>query len=139
MSPSLALIRIISLRLITHLYSEHLVDQDHYLDWLIVSFRDTDLDALPMWLLVMQIHQQDVLQHRQRGCRLVEALLKHIDEVSRRCGSYGHAARLKQPIGISTNQPRIVRHSLQETRQASQDHHAFSPCMPHPSNLLEQV
>ncbi|KAF6237053.1 hypothetical protein HO173_004932 [Letharia columbiana] len=70
------------LRLITHLYSEHLLDRDHYLDWLIVSFRDSDLDALPMWLLVMQIHQQDILQHRQRGRRLAEALSKHLDKAS---------------------------------------------------------
>lgn len=91
-SPNLALTRKFSLRLITHLYSEHLLDQDHYLDWLIASFRDSDLDALPMWLLVMQIHRQDVLQHRQRGGRLAEALLKHLDKVSRRYGSHGNTA-----------------------------------------------
>ncbi|CAD6589132.1 MAG: RNA polymerase II mediator complex subunit [Alectoria sarmentosa] len=68
------------LRLITHLYSEHLLDQDHYLDWLIASFRDGDLDALPVWLLVMQIHHPDILQHRQRGRRLAEAILKHLDK-----------------------------------------------------------
>lgn len=70
------------LRLVTHLYSEHLLDQDHYLDWLIGSFRDSDLDALPMWLQVTQIHQQDVLQCRQRGRRLAEAMLKHLDRAS---------------------------------------------------------
>ena len=86
--PSLTLTTITRLRLITHLYSEHLLDQDHYLDWLIASFRDSDLDALPMWLLIVQIHQQDVFQHRQRGRRLAEALLKHLDKVSRRCRSH---------------------------------------------------
>lgn len=70
------------LRLVTHLYTEHLLDQDHYLDWLIASFRDSDLDALLIWLLVLRIHQQDVLQHRQRGRRLAEALLKHLNKVS---------------------------------------------------------
>lgn len=95
MSPFLALTMIISLRLITHLYSEHLLDQDHYLDWLIASFRDSDLDALPMWLLVMQIHQHDILQHRQRGKRLTEALLKHLDKVSHQSSSHGNAAGLK--------------------------------------------
>lgn len=83
MSPSLTLIRRNSLRLITHLYTEHLLDQDHYLDWLIASFRDSDLDTLPIWLLVTRIHQQDILQHRQRGRRLAEALLKHLDKVCR--------------------------------------------------------
>ena len=81
MSPSLVLITSISLHLITHLYSEHLLDKDHYLNWLITSFRDSDLDALPMWLLVMQVHQQDILQHRQRGRRLAEALLKNLHKV----------------------------------------------------------
>ena len=96
LSPSLTLTRIISLRLITHLYSEHLLDQDHYLDWLIVSFRDSDLDALPVWLLIVQIHQQDVFQHRQRGRRLAEALLKHLDKVSRRCGSHLRSSRTQR-------------------------------------------
>lgn len=108
MSPSLALTRITSLRLITHLYSEHLLDLEHYLDWLIASFRDSDLDTLPMWLLVIQIHQQDILQHRQRGRRIAEALLGHLDRVSRRYGSHENAARLKQYLGFSTSQPRSV-------------------------------
>ena len=80
------------MRLITHLYSEHLLDQDHYLDWLIASFRDSDLDTLPMWLLVVQIHLQDVLQHRRRGRRLAEALLKHLDEVNCPCDLHGNPA-----------------------------------------------
>lgn len=108
MSPGFALTRITSLRLITHLYSEHLLDQDHYIDWLIASFRNSDLDALPMWLLVMQIHQLDVLQHRQRGRRLAEALLRHINQVSCQYSPHGNAAGLKQLPGISTSQPRSV-------------------------------
>ena len=103
LSPSLVLTRVNSLRLITHLYSEHLLDRDHYLDWLIASFRDSDLDALPTWLMVVQIHQQDVFQHRQRGRRFAEALLKHLDKVSRQCGSHGKAAGLKELLGIYTN------------------------------------
>lgn len=108
MSPSLALIRKTSLRLITHLYSEHLLDQDHYLDWLIASFRDGDLDALPIWLLVMQIHHQDILQHRQRGRRLAEAILMHLDKVSGAYHSHENAARLNKSLGISTNESRSV-------------------------------
>lgn len=102
LNPSLELTRKPSLRLVTHLYSEHLLDQDHYLDWLIASFRDSDLDTLPMWLLVVQIHQQDVFQHRQRGRRMAEALLEHLDKVSRRCASNGKAAGLKEILGIYT-------------------------------------
>lgn len=106
MSPSLALIGTISLRLVTHLYSEHLLDQDHYLDWLIASFQDSDLDALPIWLLVMQIHQQDFYQYRQRGRRLAEALLQHIDKVSCRRCSHKNAAKINtQLVGICNSQP----------------------------------
>ena len=85
------------MRLVTHLYSEHLLDQDHYLDWVIASFRDSDLDALPVWLFVMQIHRQDIYQPRQRGRRLAEALLKHVEKVRRPCDSY------KEPVRAEAN------------------------------------
>lgn len=85
-SLNFALTRVTSLRLVTHLYSENLLDQDHYLDWLVASFRDSDLDTLPMWLLVMRIQQRDILQHRQRGRHLAESLLKHLNKVGRRSG-----------------------------------------------------
>ena len=140
MNPSPVLITSISLHLITHLYSEHLLDKDHFLDWLITSFRDSDLDALPIWLLVVQIHRHDVLQHRKRGRRLAEALLKNLHKVS--CSMVIWKDRIFKktpPLGISFDQPRIVRHSLHATHQASQDHHAFSTCMLHPSSLLERV
>ena len=127
------------MRLVTHLYSEHLLEQDQYLDWVIASFRDSDLDALPIWLLVMQIHEQDVHQHRQRGRRLAEGLLKHIDKVSRLCGSHKGAARIEPLVVISTSQPRIVRDSLEATHKTSHEYDAISPSLPHPSSLLEQV
>ncbi|KAL2042917.1 hypothetical protein N7G274_003975 [Stereocaulon virgatum] len=67
------------LRLASHLYSEHLLDREQYLSWLIDSLCDSDLDSLPIWLLLMQIHQQEVLQHRQRGRRLAEGILEHLE------------------------------------------------------------
>ena len=45
------------------------------------SLRDCDLDTLPIWLLVTQIHQQELLQHRQRGKFLAEAVLGHLQKV----------------------------------------------------------
>ncbi len=45
------------------------------------SLRDCDLDTLPIWLLVTQIHQQELLQHRQRGKLLAEAVLRHLQKV----------------------------------------------------------
>ena len=119
-SPRSALIRIISVRLVTHLYSEHLLDQDHYLDWVIASFRDSDLDALPMWLLVMQIHHQDVHQPRQRGRRLAEALLKHIDKVRRSCGSHQNPARAE------ANHRCLYQSTANCTQQSSSNSPRFS-------------
>ncbi len=65
-----------------HLYSEHLLDQDHYLDWLIRSIEASDLDSIPIWLLVQQIHQQELLQYRQRGRRLARAVSGQLYRVS---------------------------------------------------------
>lgn len=76
------LIEFPSLRLAEHLYSEHLLDQDHYLDWLIRSIEASDLDSIPIWLLVQQNHQQELLQHRQRGRRLAGAVLGQLHNVS---------------------------------------------------------
>ena len=78
----LGLTDLASLRLASHLYTEHLLDQDHYLDWLITSFESSDMDHLPIWLLVQQFHQQEILQHRRRGRRLAGAVLEHLCIVS---------------------------------------------------------
>lgn len=77
------LMRSYSLRLASHLYSEHLLDRGQYLDWVIASTRDSDLDSLPLWLLVTQIHQQEIIQHSQQGRRLTEAMLEHLYKVGR--------------------------------------------------------
>lgn len=71
-----------SLRLASHLYSDHLLDRGQYLDWVIGSVGNSDLDSLPLWLLVTQIHQQEILRHRQRGRLLTEAVLGHLYQVS---------------------------------------------------------
>ena len=71
------------LRLASHLSSEHLLDQDHYLSWVLSSLQNCELDNLPIWLLVMQIHRDELLEQRQRGRRLVEALLEQLHKV---CG-----------------------------------------------------
>ena len=66
------------LRLASQVYAESLLDCDQYLNWLIRSMKESDLDSLPIWLLVQELHHQDLLKHRQRGRRLVCAVLDHI-------------------------------------------------------------
>lgn len=105
----------ISLRLAEHLFSEHLLDQDHYLDWLIRSIEVSDLDNIPIRLLVQQIHQQELLQHRQRGRRLAGAIVKQLHNVSTLDLLLDHDQTLTQPLVIPTRQQGLVRLSLTST------------------------
>lgn len=77
-----------SIRLSTQLYTERLLDQDHFLDWLLLSLETTELDKLPIWLLLMKIYWQDLVAVRRRGRRLAETLLSHLDTVSTRQTSW---------------------------------------------------
>lgn len=69
------------LRLASHLSLEHLLDREHYLAWALSSLQSCDLDNLPVWLLVMQIHRDELLQQRQRGRHLVEALFTQLHKI----------------------------------------------------------
>lgn len=76
------LIVTISLRLVTHLYSERLLNQDQYLEWIISSLRNCDLDSILLWLLVVQIYWKEILCYRQRGKYLIEAVLIQLSKVA---------------------------------------------------------
>ncbi|KAK7513265.1 uncharacterized protein IWZ02DRAFT_493580 [Phyllosticta citriasiana] len=71
-----------TIRLSTQLYTERLLDQDHFLDWLLLSLETTEVDKLPIWLLLMRIYWQDLVAVRRRGRRLAEALLSHLDAMT---------------------------------------------------------
>ncbi|KAL1851634.1 RNA polymerase II mediator complex subunit [Diaporthe australafricana] len=64
-----------ALRLATHLYAEHLLDREHYMEWLVSGLESCSQAKLPMWLLVTQIYWKDLLRLRKYGRRLVAALL----------------------------------------------------------------
>ncbi|KAJ0123071.1 transcription mediator subunit Med12 [Diaporthe amygdali] len=64
-----------ALRLATHLYAEHLLDREHYMEWLVSGLENCSQAKLPMWLLVTQIYWKDLLRLRKYGRRLVAALL----------------------------------------------------------------
>ncbi|KAI0400046.1 transcription mediator subunit Med12 [Xylaria palmicola] len=66
-----------AIRLATHLYAEHLLDRDHYMEWLIASLESSNEAKLPMWLLLIQIYWKDMLKLRRHGRRLVTAMLNH--------------------------------------------------------------
>lgn len=73
---------LVSLRLVTNLYSEHLLNHDQYLEWIISSLRNCDRDSILGWLLVAQIYWKEMLLYRQRGRHLTEAILIQLMKVT---------------------------------------------------------
>ncbi|KAL9945659.1 RNA polymerase II mediator complex subunit [Verticillium nonalfalfae] len=70
-----------AIRLATHLYAEHLVDRDHYMDWLVGGLENSTQSKLPMWILISQIYWKDLLRLRRHGRRLANALLSHLTTI----------------------------------------------------------
>ncbi|KAI4866179.1 hypothetical protein F4820DRAFT_447306 [Hypoxylon rubiginosum] len=66
-----------AIRLATHLYAEHLLDRDHYMDWLVSGLENSNQAKLPMWLLIVQIYWKDLLKLRRHGRRLISVILSH--------------------------------------------------------------
>ncbi|KAF5027307.1 hypothetical protein F66182_601 [Fusarium sp. NRRL 66182] len=67
-----------AIRLATNLYSEQLLDRDHFLDWVVSGIENSLQSRIPMWLLIAQIYWRDLLRSRKYGRRLVFALLGHL-------------------------------------------------------------
>lgn len=63
------------------LYTEHLVDRDHYLDWVLSSLEGSDLDTLPIWFLVLQTVREDLVEYRRYGRRLAGIVLDKLQVV----------------------------------------------------------
>ena len=94
-TPTLTIYRI---RLATHLYAEHLIDRDHYMDWLVAGLENSNHAKLPMWLLIVQIYWKDLLKLRRHGRRLVSAILNHhtlVSSLSDYSMSQGHQLTLR--------------------------------------------
>ncbi|GAB7351787.1 hypothetical protein MBLNU459_g2361t1 [Dothideomycetes sp. NU459] len=66
-----------AIRLATHFYSEHLLDAEHYMDWLLNSLETSTSERLPIWILLTQIYWKHLVTDRRRGRKLSEALLAH--------------------------------------------------------------
>ncbi|KAI8632755.1 transcription mediator subunit Med12 [Xylariaceae sp. FL1651] len=66
-----------AIRLATHFYAEHLLDRDHYMEWLVSSLENSNEAKLPMWLLIVRIYWKDMLKLRRHGRRLVTAMVSH--------------------------------------------------------------
>ncbi|KAI9754448.1 MAG: hypothetical protein M4579_004716 [Chaenotheca gracillima] len=68
-----------AIRLSAHLFSEHLLDQEHYMSWVISSFEKASLDTLPVWLLNLRIYWKPLARCRKFGRRLVPSLFDKIE------------------------------------------------------------
>lgn len=73
---------LLSLRIVTHLFYECLLDRDHYLNWVISSLQTCNLDNISVWLLIVRIYWKEILRYRQRGKRLTETLLEQMSKVN---------------------------------------------------------
>ncbi|PKS09373.1 hypothetical protein jhhlp_003987, partial [Lomentospora prolificans] len=70
-----------AIRLATNLYTEQLLDRDHYMEWLLSGLESTPQSKLPMWILILQLYWKDLLRLRKTGRRLVASLLNHLTAV----------------------------------------------------------
>ncbi|SPN99782.1 related to SRB8 - DNA-directed RNA polymerase II holoenzyme and Srb10 CDK subcomplex subunit [Cephalotrichum gorgonifer] len=70
-----------AIRLATNLYTEQLLDRDHYMEWLLSGVENSTQDKLPMWILVLQLYWKDLLRLRKTGRRLVTSLLNHLSAI----------------------------------------------------------
>ena len=79
---SLYLTQFTRLQLITTIYSEHLLDRDHFLDWIVSSMQSASVDSLPLWLLIANMHWTEIPTYWNRGRKLALSLIEHALKVS---------------------------------------------------------
>ncbi|KAF2034408.1 mediator of RNA polymerase II transcription subunit 12 [Setomelanomma holmii] len=72
-----------ALQLATCLYKEHLLDDDHFLDWILNGLDTCLSERLFIWLLVVSVSHYwvDITSCRRRGKRLAESLLNHLGKL----------------------------------------------------------
>ena len=76
--PLLTAPRRCSVRLISQLCTDTLLDRGHYLDWLIHSAAECSLEKLAIWLLYLEVHLRIIVEKSKWGKRLTELLLRHL-------------------------------------------------------------
>jgi mediator of RNA polymerase II transcription subunit 12 len=70
------------IRLSTNLYYERLLDEDHFLDWMLSGFEASAVEHLPIWLLFIHIYWKDLTATRKKGRKLADTLLLHLEQMS---------------------------------------------------------
>lgn len=67
-----------SIRLSARIFLEHLIEQDHFLDWFLTSLDNSSFESLPVWLLMVGVYWQNIVRYRKRAKRLAECLLEKL-------------------------------------------------------------
>ena len=75
------MLTVLRLQLTVHLYAEHLLDQDHFIDWTITSLSESGMHSLPVWLLITRKYWKEFPVYRRRGRRLALALVEQLSKV----------------------------------------------------------
>ncbi|PGH28586.1 hypothetical protein GX50_08679 [[Emmonsia] crescens] len=86
-----------SIRLSARLFLEHLIEQDHFLDWFLTSLDNASLEHLPVWLLMVGVYWQNIVRYRKRGRRLAECLLEKL-RLAAETDQNGHLNPLTQRL-----------------------------------------
>ncbi|EGC47827.1 RNA polymerase II mediator complex component Srb8 [Histoplasma capsulatum var. duboisii H88] len=90
-----------SIRLSARLFLEHLIEQDHFLDWFLTSLDNSSFESLPVWLLMVGVYWQNIVRYRKRAKRLAECLLEKLRLVSD-AGQNAHLNPLAQRLSRLT-------------------------------------
>ncbi|KAL5465444.1 hypothetical protein PMIN06_000604 [Paraphaeosphaeria minitans] len=72
-----------ALQLAAHLFKEHLMEEDHFMDWILKSLDSCPSERLFLWLLITCIPDfwTSLISFRRRGKRLTESLLNHAGKI----------------------------------------------------------
>ncbi|CAP86073.1 Pc20g07440 [Penicillium rubens Wisconsin 54-1255] len=68
--------------LTARLFSENLLDHDHFLEWFLSSFEAASIGSIPIWLLMLGIYWNSIMRYRRRGRRLAELLLQKVRQAT---------------------------------------------------------
>ncbi|RMZ10153.1 hypothetical protein D0860_03957 [Hortaea werneckii] len=71
-----------AVKLSATLYSEKLLDTEHFLEWVASSFIEASIDTLPVWIIMAQIFWKDVTRLCKRGRRLARNILERLSHLS---------------------------------------------------------
>ncbi|KAF2752001.1 hypothetical protein M011DRAFT_463486 [Sporormia fimetaria CBS 119925] len=70
-----------ALQVATCLFKEHLLEEGHFLDWILTNISASPPDKLFLWLMIVSVYAGSLSVSRRRGKHLAEALIKHADKL----------------------------------------------------------